>query len=224
LDHETMLAVFPNESLLMSWPKNIIVVGASTGGIKACPALLAGLGQVDAAILLVQHMPAFINMNFARRLSLATPLEVKLAEESDAMEPGLILVAPSETHCILEKNLLVRLQAGPKVNFVCPSIDVAMRSIVAPEIRQNLFGVVLTGMGKDGAAGIRHLKQCGAVTFAQDKNSSAVFGMPAEAITTGSVDYVLPPQAIGEEIQRVITGAALPHLENAARYLTDIPF
>ena len=193
----------------MNEPRNIIVMGASTGGVATWPLLLEKLGQVDAAILLVQHMPAFINLNFARRLSLKTPFEVKLAEENDALEPGLILVASSAGHCVVEENRRVRIQPGPRVNYVCPSIDVAMRSLVAPAEGQSLFGVLLTGMGKDGAAGLAHMKKCGAVTFAQEKSTCAVFGMPAEAIKTGCVDRVLSPQAIGEEMGRAITALAL---------------
>ena len=198
-------------------PANIIVMGASTGGVGAWPLLLQALGKVDAAILLVQHMPAFINVNFARRLSLKTPFEVKLAEENDTLEPGLILVAPSLGHCVVEDNRRIHIQPGPRVNYVCPSIDVTMRSLVAPEIGQKLFGVLLTGMGKDGAAGMVHLKQCGAHTFAQKKHSCAVFGMPAEAIKTGCVDHVLSPQEIGEEINRMIATVALRQPEVFSR-------
>ena len=201
----------------MNGPANIIVMGASTGGIAAWPLLLQALGKVNAAILLVQHMPAFINVNFSRRLSLKTPFEVKLAEENDLLEPGLILVAPSLGHCVVEDNRLIHIQPGLRVHYVCPAIDVTMRSLVAPEIGQSLFGVILTGMGKDGAAGMVHMKQCGAHTFAQDKHSCAVFGMPAKAIKTGCVDHVLTPQEIGEEINRMITTVALRQPEVFSR-------
>jgi two-component system chemotaxis response regulator CheB len=123
-------------------------------------------------------------------------MEVRLAQDGDWLREGLVLVAPSEAHCTLQRNQRVRLAPGPKVNFVCPSVDVMMQSVKAPPAGQRLIGVLLTGMGKDGAAGLAHLKRLGALTIAQDEASSAVYGMPAEAVKLGCVDHELAPEGI----------------------------
>lgn len=188
----------------MSAPSNILVIGASTGGIQALSSFFTVLGHVNAAVLLVQHMPMFINENFSRRLSTKAAFDVKLAEDNDRLETGLILVAPSHGHCVLEKNQTVRIQQGPLVNFVCPSIDVTMKSMMPLFNGERLYGVILSGMGRDGANGIAHLKSLNAITFAQDKDSCTVFGMPAEAIKTGCIDYVLSPEGIALHLSRIL--------------------
>lgn len=183
-------------------PSSLVIIGASTGGPRTLADLVGLLPTLRACIVIVQHFPKFINASFVRSLRRCTPMEVRLAEEGDTLRDGLILVAPSEVHCHLVHNRFVHLAAGPSVNFVCPSIDVTMQSI--SRNRPRLIGVLLTGMGKDGAAGLAHLKRLGALTIAQDQASCAVYGMPAEAVRLGCVDQQLPPDRIAELLTREV--------------------
>lgn len=176
--------------------RNLLIVGSSTGGCRVVHDIFARTPFLDAATIIVQHMPKFINFQFARTLSQQTKMKVKLAETGDTLRHGEILIAPSDLHLAIIDNDTVKLFDGPKVNYVKPAIDVTMASLKSnPGM---MVGVILTGMGEDGAAGLMHMKQLGAVTFAQSQSSSAVFGMPGKAIETGCVDYILDPQDIAE--------------------------
>jgi len=185
-------------------PSSLVIIGASTGGPRILADLVGLLPKLRACLLIVQHFPKFINASFVRTLSRCTPMEVRLAEDGDALQDGQILVAPSEVHCQLVHNRFVRLVSGPPVNFVRPSIDVTMQSV--SRSRPKLIGVLLTGMGKDGAAGMAHLKRLGALTIAQNEATCAVYGMPAEAVRLGCVDHQLPPDRIAELLTREISG------------------
>jgi len=176
--------------------RNLIVIGASTGGTRVITHLLSLLPPLPACIVIVQHMPSFINMSFARTLSRNAHMEVRLAADQDRLREGVVLLAPSEAHSVFVNNTSIRLVAGPKVNYVCPSIDVAMQSLRPPLEGYRLVGVLLTGMGRDGAAGLAHIKRLGCMTIAQDQASSAIYGMPAEAAKLGCVDHQASPAGI----------------------------
>jgi two-component system chemotaxis response regulator CheB len=132
------------------------------------------------------------------------------------LRPGAVYLAPSEAHCVLNGNRVLRVVPGPKVNFVCPAIDVTMQSVEAMAF-ESLTGVLLTGMGKDGAAGLAHLKALGACTIAQSKETCAVHGMPAEAVRLGCVDLKLGPDEIARAIERRVRRRRLERTSPALR-------
>jgi two-component system, chemotaxis family, protein-glutamate methylesterase/glutaminase len=174
----------------------LVIIGASTGGTRAVAEILALLPPLRACLLIVQHMPRYINASVVRTWGHHARVQVKLAEDGAPLTQGLALVAPSQTHCTIKGNSHVSLAPGPEVNYVCPAIDVTMSSLGPPANNQGLFGVLLTGMGKDGAAGLAHIKRLGGCTIAQNEASCAIYGMPAAAVRLGVVDYELPPAAI----------------------------
>jgi two-component system chemotaxis response regulator CheB len=154
-------------------------------------------------VLVVLHGRQFLIESFAGSLSSLTDIPVKLAEEGDILEEELILLAPGQIHTLVHGNRTIRLAKSEPVNHVRPSIDVTMKTIEArPKL--NVVGVVLTGMGSDGAEGIIHLKRIGAATIAQDKESSAIYSMPKAAYETGDVDFVLPLHSIGNKIAALV--------------------
>lgn len=187
----------------MASPLNLVIIGASTGGTRILPVILRRLKQLRACVIIVQHMPEFINASFANSLAMNCVMPVRLARDSDRLQNGTVLIVPGAWHCSLSRNnTAVHLWQGEKVNFVCPSIDVTMLSILPLRPHGMLMGIILTGMGRDGANGIVHVKKLGGMTIAQEKNSCAVYGMPNEAVKTGCVDLVLPPNEIGDLINR----------------------
>jgi two-component system chemotaxis response regulator CheB len=179
---------------------NITVIGVSTGGPGALRELFDGLPRLETCILLVQHMPAFINESVRRSLSALTAMEVRLASDGDRLAHGQVLLAPSDVHMAVRRNRRVRLVGGEKVNYVCPAVDVTMLAL--EDRRGDQFvGVVLTGLGCDGAAGIRYMKSLGALTLVQDEATSTIYGMPGSAVETGCVDFEGPPGAIAGKIK-----------------------
>jgi two-component system, chemotaxis family, protein-glutamate methylesterase/glutaminase len=195
----------------------LVVIGASTGGVRALCELFDHLPALPAAVLIVQHMPAYIQPSFVRSLGQHTPMPVDLARDGAMLAPGSVLLAPAGVHCAIERNRVIRLVGGPHVNFVCPAIDVTMRSVEPSSAP--LLGVLLTGMGRDGAAGMVHLKNLGARTVAQNEASCAVFGMPKEAWNTGGVDHLLPPEGIARWICQQLCAADAPARRPAAALL-----
>jgi two-component system chemotaxis response regulator CheB len=189
----------------------IIAIAVSTGGPGALREFFHRLGRLDACILLVQHMPRFINQSICRTLDAATAMDVRLAEPDDTLEPGRVLVAPSDVHMGVQDNRRIRLQPGPKVNYVRPAADVMFHSLIARG-GDELIAVVMTGLGRDGAAGLAHVKQIGGVTYAQDEATSTIYGMPGSAVATGQVDYEGTPGAIRHDIARRV---GLIHTTNA---------
>ncbi len=172
----------------------LFVIGASTGGTDALAALLSELPADMPGMVIVQHMPEFFTASFADRLDRLSALSVKEAEAGDEVQHGQVLLARGNRHLILHRRnsrYLVELVDGPPVSRHRPSVDVLFRS-AAQQAGRSAIGVILTGMGDDGATGMFELKQAGAHTIAQDKDSSVVFGMPNEAIKRGGVDRVLP--------------------------------
>jgi two-component system chemotaxis response regulator CheB len=170
----------------------IFAVGASTGGVEALTTVLTALPANTPGTLVVQHMPPSFTASFAQRLNSLCDMEVKEAQEADHIYPGRVLIAPGGKHMVLRRSgaqYYVTLKDGPKVHHQKPSVEVLFQS-VAKYAGANAVGVILTGMGADGAKGLRLMRDNGAPTIAQDEQSCVVFGMPKEAITQGAATYV----------------------------------
>ena len=196
-----VLPVLSADSILKKYARpvlaateKIIAIGSSTGGTEALHHLLSAMPADSPAVLVAQHMPEAFTRSFARRLDSFCKISVKEAEHGERILPGHVYIAPGHSHLLLSRsgaNYVVELSQGAEVNRHRPSVDVLFRS-VANVAGANALGVILTGMGKDGAAGLAEMHDLGAATFAQDEASCVVFGMPREAIATGCVDHVLP--------------------------------
>ncbi|MBC7963272.1 MAG: chemotaxis protein CheB [Steroidobacteraceae bacterium] len=184
---------------------NIVMIGVSTGGPIVLKRLFGELPQLDAAFVIVLHIPPGMDYRIAKSLASVAAMPVALAEDGDYLRSGQIYLAPGGFHLKLEGNSRIILEEGPRVNFVQPSVDVAMKSLLKPLKRGRMIGVILTGMGRDGAEGIRHIKDLGGTTFAQDQESSAIYGMPQAAAETGAVDFVLPPEKIGRKLVELLS-------------------
>jgi two-component system, chemotaxis family, protein-glutamate methylesterase/glutaminase len=185
----------------------IIVIGASTGGPGAIAEVLGELPSNTPPILIVQHMPPIFTAHFASRLNQDCQIEVKEAVDGDELLPGRALIAPGNFHMTLRKSdtgLRVQISDGPQVCFSRPSVDVLFYS-VASVAKNNAIGVLLTGMGADGARGLAEMRNCGASTIAQDEGTCVVFGMPKEAIRMGAVEKVLPLNQIASSILSQLT-------------------
>jgi two-component system chemotaxis response regulator CheB len=181
----------------------LVALGASTGGTEALLQVLSGLREGCPATVVAQHMPAGFTAAFARRLDGLCRIEVKEAEDGDMVCDGRALIAPGGRHLIVERSVggyRARVLDGPLVSRHRPSVDVLFRS-VAQAAGPRATGVLLTGMGDDGAAGLKELRDAGAETIAQDEASCVVFGMPRVAIALGAAGQVLPLSAIGEAIE-----------------------
>lgn len=184
---------------------NIVMIGVSTGGPIALKRLFSELPPLDAAFVVVLHIPPGMDYKIARGLDAVASMPVDLAEDGEYLQKGRIYLAPGGFHLKLEGNSRIILEEGARVNFVQPSADVAMQSLLKPLKRGKIIGVILTGMGKDGAEGIRHVKEIGGVTIAQDEESSAIYGMPKAAVETGAVDFVFPLLKIGKELVELLS-------------------
>jgi two-component system chemotaxis response regulator CheB len=172
----------------------VVAIGASTGGTEAIRQILAAMPPDGPATVVVQHMPAGFTAAFARRLDQCCQIAVKEAADGDRVLEGRALIAPGDRHLQVVRDgahYAVRLDDGPLVSRHRPSVDVLFRS-VARVAGSNAVGVILTGMGDDGADGLGELREAGAVTLAQDEASCVVFGMPKEAIARGAVTRVVP--------------------------------
>jgi two-component system chemotaxis response regulator CheB len=182
--------------------EKIVAVGASTGGTEALTVLLAGLPPDAPGIVIVQHMPEMFTRAFAKRLDSLCEISVKEAEPNDTVLRGRALIAPGNHHMLLKRSgarYFVDIKDGPLVSRHRPSVDVLFRS-AARYAGQNAVGVIMTGMGDDGANGMLEMKEAGAVTIAQDEETCVVFGMPNEAIKRNAVDRVLPLPSIARAI------------------------
>lgn len=172
----------------------IIAIGASTGGTEAIQKVLVDIPENSPPILVVQHIPALFSRSFADRLNDICRIRVREAQDGDKPEPGLALIAPGNLHMVLARSAYgyqVEVKDGPLVCYQRPAVDVLFQS-VARAAGPHATGVILTGMGSDGALGLAEMKAAGARTIAQDEASCVVFGMPKEAIRRGTVDRVLP--------------------------------
>jgi len=195
----------------------IIAIGASTGGPGAVAEVLSSLPANSPPILIVQHMPATFTTHFANRMNQECRIEVKEAEDGDLVLPGRALIAPGDFHMTLkhsEKGYFVRVADGPPVCFSRPSVDVLFSS-VASIARKKAVGVLLTGMGSDGARGLLELRKNGAFTIAQNEDTCVVFGMPREAIRLGGAEQVLPLNQIGAAVVRHVS--TLPALLDTSK-------
>ena len=177
----------------------IISIAASTGGPAAVAYVLRHIPENAPPILVVQHMQKGMTKLFAEGLNQECKIKVKEAEEGDSLQEGLALIAPGGFHMLVTKSNKINLTTSPPVNYVRPSADVMMKSAAKNHTSKNI-GVILTGMGVDGAKGIEAIKTKGGVTIAQDKKTCVVFGMPDAAIKTGCVDFVTPLESIPKEI------------------------
>jgi len=186
----------------------VVAIGTSTGGTQALEAVLTALPRVCPGIVIVQHMPEKFTEAFANRLNGLCQLEVREAKGGDRVIPGRALIAPGGRHMLLKRNgaqYHVDIVDGPPVSRHRPSVDVLFRS-VAKCAGKNALGIIMTGMGDDGARGLKELHDTGARTLAQDEESCVVYGMPKEAVKLGAVDRILPLSEIHAEIQRVLQG------------------
>lgn len=181
----------------------VVAVGASTGGTEALRVFLQDLPLDAPGIVIVQHMPENFTRAFAQRLDTLCRVTVKEAESNDTVIRGRALIAPGNRHLLLKRSgarYYVEVKDGPLVCRHRPSVDVLFRS-VARYAGKNAVGVIMTGMGDDGARGLKEMKEAGAsLTIAQDEESSVVFGMPKEAIKLGAVDRILPLDRIAQQV------------------------
>jgi len=184
--------------------EQVIVVGASTGGTEALKIFLEALPPDAPGIVIVQHMPKHFTKAFAKRIDSLCRISVKEAENNDTVLTGQALIAPGNYHMLLKRSgarYYVEIKSGPLVSRHRPSVDVLFRS-AARYAGRNSIGVIMTGMGDDGAHGMLEMKEAGAYTIAQDEDSCVVFGMPNEAIKLGGVHKVAPLSGIAQEIMR----------------------
>lgn len=187
----------------------LIVIGASTGGTQALMSVLSRLPADLPGILIVQHMPAAFTAAFAEHLNQASAMQVRQAVHGEPVLPGLALVAPGDQHMTLRKvqgQYRVEIKTGPPVHHQRPSVDVLFHSVAA-HAGNDALGILLTGMGRDGAAGLLAMRQARARTIAQDQDSCVVFGMPREAIELGAAQSVVPLVQIPSAILSAVGSA-----------------
>ena len=177
----------------------VVAIGASTGGPQAITYILTRLPPNIPPILIVQHMPKGFTEPFAERLDRMCKFRVKEAEEGDYISRNLVLIAPGGFHMTVSKTGRIHLEDGPLIHYVKPAVDPMMET-AAQHYKSKVIGVLLTGSGKDGAWGMKKIKENGGVTIAQDEETSVVFGMPKAAIEEGCVDVILPLHEIPREI------------------------
>jgi two-component system, chemotaxis family, protein-glutamate methylesterase/glutaminase len=192
----------PQRFAMTRTTNKIVAIGASTGGTQALQAVLAALPTNAPGIVIVQHMPEHFTRSFADRLNTLCAIEVKEAQTGDTVIPGRALIARGNYHMTLQRSgarYLVHVKEGPLVCRQRPSVEVLFKS-AAKYAGANAVGVILTGMGADGAEGLKMMQEAGAHTIAQDEKTSLVFGMPKEAIKLGAADSVLPLGQIAEAI------------------------
>ena len=198
-------AILPATSQAMAQTtERIVAIGTSTGGTQALEAVLTVLPRVSPGIVIVQHMPEKFTASFAARLDTLCQIEVREAQNGDRVMPGRALIAPGGRHMLLKRNgsqYHVEVVDGPVVNRHRPSVDVLFRS-VARFAGRNALGVIMTGMGDDGARGLKEMHDAGAPTVAQDEATCVVYGMPKEAVKLGGVDRIASLQAIPAEIMK----------------------
>jgi two-component system, chemotaxis family, protein-glutamate methylesterase/glutaminase len=185
----------------------LIAIGASTGGTEATPRLLAGLSPAVPPVLIVQHMPAGFSARYAARLHDLGPLAVSEARDGEPLQQGHAYVAPGGLHLSVHRSagggFIARVSDGELVQRHRPSVDVLFRS-VAKVVGDRAIGIMLTGMGGDGALAMRLMREAGAYNLAQDEATSAIFGMPREAIRAGACQEVLPLDAIGPRVMALL--------------------
>lgn len=197
----------PDSRAMIRTTDKVVAVGASTGGTEALRMLLEGMPLDSPGIVIVQHMPENFTRSFAARLNTLCRISVKEAEHNDTVIPGRALIAPGNRHMLLKRSgarYYVELKDGPLVSRHRPSVDVLFRS-AARYAGKNAVGVIMTGMGDDGAKGLLEMKEAGASTIAQNEETCIVFGMPKEAIKLGAAGKTLPLESIASAIIKETT-------------------
>jgi len=199
---DVILPASDNRGAMIQTTERVVAIGTSTGGTQALQYVLTSLPTVSPGIVIVQHMPEKFTAEFASRLNGLCQIEVREAQNKDRVIPGVALIAPGGKHMLLRRNgaqYFVEVVDGPLVNRHRPSVDVLFRS-VAKCAGSNALGIIMTGMGDDGAAGLLEMRNAGSHTVAQDEASCVVYGMPKEAVKRGAVERTVPLSAIGKEI------------------------
>ena len=226
--HYTPVSVVPKHSAdailpaaggrrLLRTTDRIIAIGASTGGTEAIRAVLTGLPADCPAIVIAQHIPAAFSAPFTQRMNTVAAMSVCEPVDGQQIKPGHVYIAPGGRHLLVERDgarYLCRLNDGPPVNRHCPSVDVLFRS-VAQNVGPNAVGVILTGMGDDGARGLKEMREAGAPTIAQDEASSVVWGMPGAAVRLGAAEETMPLERIAAAIMRLADSAGAPSMAAA---------
>jgi two-component system chemotaxis response regulator CheB len=182
----------------------VVAIGASTGGTEALAVLLRALPRDSPGVVVVQHMPENFTASFAKRLNSLCAIDVKEATDGDSVLQGHALIAPGNKHMLLKRSgarYYVEVKDGPLVTRHRPSVDVLFRS-TARYAGSNAIGVILTGMGDDGARGMLEMREAGAYNVAQDEHTCVVYGMPKEAAALGGVHLTLPLDRIAQEVVR----------------------
>ncbi len=195
----------PNTKAMIQTTEKVVVVGASTGGTEALRIFLEALPEDTPGIVIVQHMPENFTAAFAKRLDSICRVTVKEAQDNDTVVRGRALIAPGNHHVLLKRSgarYYVEIKDGPLVSRHRPSVDVLFRS-AARYAGKNAVGVIMTGMGDDGAHGMKEMFDAGAITIAQDEASCVVYGMPHEAVKRGGVNKIMPLQNIAFEVLRL---------------------
>lgn len=202
----------PRRLALSCTTNKVVAIGASTGGTQALEAVLSALPANAPGIVVVQHMPEHFTRAFADRLNGICAVEVREAEDGDSVTPGRVLIAPGNRHLVLRRSgarYYAEVKDGPLVGRHRPAVDVLFRS-VARYSGRNAVGVILTGMGSDGARGMLEMHQAGAITIAQDEATCVVYGMPKEAVKQGGVSYSLPLGRIAEGLLQAAVNGRVP--------------
>jgi len=204
LSSDVILKPVVNHSMIQTTEK-VVAIGASTGGTEALKVFLEAMPADSPGMIIVQHMPEMFTRSFANRLNGICKITVKEAENGDTVIRGRALIAPGNKHMLLKRSgarYFVEIQEGPLVNRHRPSVDVLYRS-VAQYAGKNSVGIIMTGMGDDGARGLLEMKTAGAYTIAQDEKSSVVFGMPREAIKLGAAAKIMALEDMAGFISRI---------------------
>lgn len=188
---------------------DIIALAASAGGLNALIAVLSPLkADLPVAIVVVQHLAPNHRSQMAEILIRRTPLQVKEAEDGEQLKPGTVYIAPPDRHLLVNPDASISLSQSETVHFVRPSAEVLFKS-VASSYKNRAIAVVLTGSDRDGTEGVRAIKNMGGVVIAQNKETSQVFGMPAAAIETGCVDFILPLEKIAGALTDLVCKGSL---------------
>ena len=185
----------------------IIAMGSSTGGTEAIKEVVIGLPHTAPAIVISQHLPSAFSKSFAKHVNEATEMQACIAQHGQQILPGNIYIAPGDQHLLIKRDgarYICQLNDGPPVNRHKPSVEVMFRS-VAQNVGSNAVGVMLTGMGADGAKAMKEMKDAGSVNIVQDEASSVVWGMPGEAFKQGAADYVVPLEKVAAQILALAT-------------------
>lgn len=185
--------------------EKLVIIGSSTGGPKALEGVFASIpANLPAAMVVVQHMPKDFTRSFAERLNSLCPFPVKEATDGDLVENGKVLIAPGDYHLTITHERRIKLNQDERVMFLRPAIDVTMERLPAV-YGKRILGVILTGMGRDGAKGMAEIKKAGGITIAQDKSTSTIYSMPRVVAEEGNADYILPLDQIGRVITELIS-------------------